>query len=186
MLQLTSCPRCSYKLRGLPEKHRCPECGLGYDENSGIWRRHPRWRELFWPALIYVYVFSTSLGAFQTTPRYITILILLCSAGWAIYIVYNFLILIRDGRFAAVLPDELMLRLDKKDSISIPWGNITRVAVKPSPLGAVIFLKKEREVKDILGVFSKRAEAEMFVKCASVQISKLREGDVSSGETHET
>lgn len=32
------CPRCAYSLKGLPAVHRCPECGLRYDEHSRMWR----------------------------------------------------------------------------------------------------------------------------------------------------
>lgn len=41
---LDSCPVCNYSLRGLPARHRCPECGFEYDEHTRVW--HPRscWR----------------------------------------------------------------------------------------------------------------------------------------------
>lgn len=30
-LQLEACTKCGYALKGLPAKHRCPECGKSYD-----------------------------------------------------------------------------------------------------------------------------------------------------------
>lgn len=38
---ITRCPVCSYRLRGLPERHACPECGSQYDVQSTVFR-HPR------------------------------------------------------------------------------------------------------------------------------------------------
>lgn len=35
---ITECPVCRYNLTGLPKNHRCPECGLEYDESMRIWR----------------------------------------------------------------------------------------------------------------------------------------------------
>ena len=34
------CERCGYDLRGLPEDHKCPECGQQYDLNKtrALWR----------------------------------------------------------------------------------------------------------------------------------------------------
>lgn len=31
---LTNCPICNYSLTGLPDQHRCPECGYDYDRDS--------------------------------------------------------------------------------------------------------------------------------------------------------
>lgn len=33
------CPACRYSLRGLPEKHSCPECGFRYDRNACLLTR---------------------------------------------------------------------------------------------------------------------------------------------------
>ncbi len=33
---LTHCPCCKYDLTGLPEQHRCPECGYDYDRDSEV------------------------------------------------------------------------------------------------------------------------------------------------------
>jgi len=38
---LERCPRCDYDLQGLPQEHRCPECGLAYDTASRVWRPAP-------------------------------------------------------------------------------------------------------------------------------------------------
>ncbi len=32
------CFECNYSLRGLPERHKCPECGADYDLRTLVWR----------------------------------------------------------------------------------------------------------------------------------------------------
>ncbi len=38
---LSECPICSYSLKGLPDKHKCPECGADYDRDSEVIARIP-------------------------------------------------------------------------------------------------------------------------------------------------
>jgi|GEM_PF-2041008 len=33
----TLCPQCDYDLQHLPAAHRCPECGLQYDDDTLVW-----------------------------------------------------------------------------------------------------------------------------------------------------
>ena len=40
---LEHCPRCRYALEGLPEEHRCPECGLGIDRQWHVFGGRAVW-----------------------------------------------------------------------------------------------------------------------------------------------
>ncbi|MCE9552132.1 MAG: hypothetical protein K8T91_02005 [Planctomycetes bacterium] len=63
------CRSCDYDLRGLPEKHRCPECGREFDraDPSSV-RKRPRrgiWKKLRWvvyPILLVVLAASAGVG----------------------------------------------------------------------------------------------------------------------------
>lgn len=35
-VRLTTCPKCGYRLEGLPASYRCPECGYAYDERTFV------------------------------------------------------------------------------------------------------------------------------------------------------
>ncbi len=35
--RLSRCPACRYDLTGLPQDHRCPECGFAYDRTTHVW-----------------------------------------------------------------------------------------------------------------------------------------------------
>jgi len=57
---LTHCPCCKYDLTGLPDRHRCPECGYDYDRHSDMVELvHP-----FKRALPFIYTALTIWGAF--------------------------------------------------------------------------------------------------------------------------
>ena len=36
--ELNRCPLCNYSLRGLPDRHACPECGFSYDKQMIVER----------------------------------------------------------------------------------------------------------------------------------------------------
>ncbi len=44
---LTRCPLCNYSLVGLPERHKCPECGFSYDKRMEVLTLALR-KQVFW------------------------------------------------------------------------------------------------------------------------------------------
>ncbi len=77
----------------------------------------------------------------------------------------------RSGHVVASTCDTLIWCADTTGEHSVPWSNVSRVAVKPWPLGVVVFLKQEKAVVDIVGPFKNRDEAEQFVESASIYIN---------------
>ena len=58
---ITHCPICRYTLAGLPEKHRCPECGFEYNKDATAFFPPPRgrvWWVGFYGAIVIVAVFA--------------------------------------------------------------------------------------------------------------------------------
>ncbi len=43
---LDHCLVCGYSLHGLPDVHRCPECGTDYDRRTLVWRQKSPWRKI--------------------------------------------------------------------------------------------------------------------------------------------
>ena len=170
---LESCPRCDYSLRGLPADHACPECGLRYDARSVISRAAmPKAAFLALLGFLYgggvlfriVFYGPVVPGA----PCVIFFLLFLALVGGFGFTLWRLVTIDRRGQLVAALPDGLHLRLVQPADRVIPWDNITRVAVKPGKwrIGAVVFLKKERTVMDVTGVFKDRAAVERLVEAA--------------------
>ncbi len=51
---ISSCPKCSYSLEGLPTVHACPECGFECDQESRVFTR-PRAGSKWWTAIFGVF-----------------------------------------------------------------------------------------------------------------------------------
>jgi hypothetical protein len=109
--------------------------------------------------------------------RLVFFLMLLGMGAAFVVMVIKLIVFYRRGRLVATLPDGLWLRLDRPDSTVIPWDNISRVAFRPGfrKPGAVVFLRKERTVRDVVGVFRNRADAERFVEAATSYVANREE-----------
>lgn len=155
--------------------HRCPECGLAFDEQSQIWQTRHRWAIivtalgsmwLMYHVNVLRYIPDSESAGGMFIQYFFSILFMVI----AFVLLYRYAYLFWKGQFAAVLPHGLFLRLDKPDVEIIAWDNISRVTQKSSPVGAVIFLKKEKLVRDIVGVFRNPDQAQAFVQCVEERI----------------
>ncbi len=62
---LTTCPKCTYALTGLPSAHRCPECGFEFDEYSWAWLAPAK----KWPRFHFVILIMLWLANFMWCTR---------------------------------------------------------------------------------------------------------------------
>jgi hypothetical protein len=61
----------------------------------------------------------------------------------------------------------------------IPWTDLSRATVTPGFIGATLFLKHKKSVRDILGVFKTREDAARFVDQVNDRIARANANDQS-------
>ncbi len=179
MPSLPECPECRYSLKGLPEKHACPECGLRYDEHSVVHRTKVPFA-----------VYGGLLGFLGGVPGFVQmfrairlelaiVISFLFVAAFAVatFVVVRFA---RRGWMAAAVVDGLHLRFQGTSQKVIAWSNISRATLLSRKLnrgwrnfrfGATIFLKSERRTLDVIGVFKSEEEASAFVDTINHYVS---------------
>ncbi len=171
MPSLPECPECLYSLKGLPEKHACPECGLRYDEHSVVRRTKV-------PFGVYGGLFGF-LGGVPGFVQMFRAIRLELAIVFSFLFVATFAVLAfvvvrfaRRGWMAAAAVDGLHLRVQGTSQKVIPWSNISRAMILTRKLnrgwrkfrfGVTIFLKSERRTLDVIGVFKSEEEASAFV-----------------------
>jgi hypothetical protein len=161
------CPRCDYPLTGLPEEHACPECGLRYDKNSRIYRLRRRSVYLDMAILGFgIYALLTLFRLQNVAGIWRGLSILLLSAycvgmAWVAYILYRAQ---RLGHHVATTCDGLLLHLPGAKLRIFEWSNISRVEPTRAALGAILFIRDQRVVMNLTGMFRSPTEAAEFIR----------------------
>ncbi len=135
---LTTCPKCTYALTGLPNAHRCPECGFEYDEYSWVWPMpNSKWRNtrllIGWASIMQLLVFI--LASFEYD-RFFTMGMLsilmsvvhLCALGMCIMLIRQ-VFQLRHRPFVTATPKGVTVHGVSlwKQHRTIPWPNIVDV-----------------------------------------------------------
>lgn len=180
-----SCPRCAYSLRGLPARHACPECGLRYDEQSGLYPAAN-------PKAIFV-IFLGIFGGGWSTLRYLPhlgnlagatvwqLLGLLCAMLWIPFVIVGAMVIwrrYRRGFHLAITTDGLYVRLPGWDESIIPWCDIESATHLPPKKGhphrvRLTFTTGRRpaDLGGVCNIFPRAEPAERFVEQVTGQIA---------------
>jgi len=128
---LLQCPQCEYSLRGLPARHRCPECGFEYDEYTRVWKPRRPWA-IYVLASFPLMILVLNLSNFRIRAG--------LSGVWGIalsvFAVIAVAVCVRRffrareanarGRYVAIAPAGLMIRIEG-EPVTLPWRNLVKV-----------------------------------------------------------
>ena len=129
---LDDCPACRYSLRGLPMRHRCPECGWEFDEHSHVWRARPRvlrvvlaWSFLIWMGVPHIGELLIYLGLPRVAEATL-IFATLCLIAMVISGIHAY----RQRPFIATGPAGASFRRGGRTIRVIPWNDLVRVTTR--------------------------------------------------------
>ena len=171
------CVRCGYSLRGLPANHRCPECGLRFDERCALYRvTNPRQLLALW-----LIVFGGGWVSLRNLPHLAKLgsasawqkVGAIAGALWFVIAVIGVWLFVRHyrrGFEVAITSDGLILRLPGFSDDLMPWSDIGGASARQRPAGkpqiASVFLRsrnKTVEIGGVANVFPRRGDVERFV-----------------------
>jgi hypothetical protein len=173
---LDRCPVCNYSLRGLPAAHRCPECGLEYDEHSIIWYppRRRRWYAAFF-ALVSLGITGAGMeGIFPFEGPTVDFWI---GLGAVAFGVLGFVLAVRvflTRPFVAVVPLGVIVRMRAQAVEVIPWDRAGSLEVREPPPGdgTSTGAKKPRTYLTLGDIIVDAEEAKVL--CEAIQDGKKR------------
>lgn len=144
------CPRCRYDLDGLPCPHRCPECGLAYDEMTHVWSYQPM-NTRAWAATVFLIALAGITAMFvvddSTSLRNKLRGFLHLWHDWVIVLIAAALLLdaVR-ARVFAITPDGILLTGPRRRKQLIPWQHVVglRQLSTPTRQGWHLIVRRKR------------------------------------------
>ncbi|MCH8853367.1 MAG: hypothetical protein IID41_12065 [Planctomycetes bacterium] len=123
--RLGKCPICDYNLRGLPNTHRCPECGWFYDAQTRIWR--PLKPKVIFGGFVGLICGGSQLVQFIFQAPRLWIPVCALWIGLASYLGWRCYLIYKRGQFVCVGPDGIRYRLQKTEAQLILWKDIASI-----------------------------------------------------------
>jgi hypothetical protein len=124
---LLECPVCRYDLRGLPQKHRCPECGFEYDETTYVWPRGGVQYFSLLPTVLFFTLLFSFFGILQLVRGGIrsgTDSLTVLNAALSLFGFFLWVKFWRSRPFLAVSASGIAYRMPLRAVRSIPWNEI--------------------------------------------------------------
>lgn len=180
---LKQCPHCDYPLAGLPAAHRCPECGLGYDEFSQLWCRSAGWRDLLdfliVPAVFLLCVVDVSrmlLTGQTVSSEYVAPLLLI--AAFSAYLAMSWPRMrsyLHRGTQVAALPSALHIagfQESGDSSRTLSWEDIDLSRSRRHTSSIWLFLRERNVPIEIRDVFADENEAAEFMATVEFHVAR--------------
>ncbi len=167
--RLGKCPICSYNLRGLPNTHRCPECGWFYDTQTRIWR--PLKPKVIFGGLVGLIFGSGQLVQFIFHAPRLWIPVCVLWIGLTSFLAWRCYLLYKRGQFVCVGPDGIRYRLQKAETQLILWKDIA--AIRRQRFDKLCRVERVGDQSYIVlqGVFSSSADTMEFAELANQRLT---------------
>lgn len=119
------CHRCGYDLSGLPEDHRCPECGLRYDADTRSWRPSEPWIQ---SAALLMLVMYTGLPVLIWRKQALELVVRVLATTVLCFLVVRAWRQERKGILVAVHPEGVFIRDHYREEF-FDWASIESLEV---------------------------------------------------------
>lgn len=190
--KLEQCPACTYSLQGLPLNHRCPECGLPYDQFSGCWTSSTlKTKRLLFAAFCGVAAAATLVITLSRTGAMLTLSGATLSAGAVLWAVssLNACRAAFSNEFVLAGPTAIYWRKFGKTVSVLPWAELSGIHVRK--VGRRVFVQLQSNVArkpiDLSPILRDEKNVEAFQaiwqEYSRLAFNSMRPAQVSATET---